>query len=67
MPLPVLVSFEDDAQKMKRLQEENESLRSRVATLLENARNNATGVSDVTAPEVPQPAQLMDDFYVIAL
>jgi hypothetical protein len=24
-------------------------------------------VSDVTAPEVPQPAQLMDDFYVIAL
>jgi hypothetical protein len=24
-------------------------------------------VSDVTAPEVPQPAELMDDFYVIAL
>jgi hypothetical protein len=67
MPLPVLVSFEDDAQKMKRLQEENELLRLRVASLLENARNNATTVSDVTAPEVPQPAQLMDDFYVIAL
>jgi hypothetical protein len=67
MPLPVLVSFEDDAQKMKRLQEENELLRLRVASLLENARNNATAVSDVTAPEVPQPAELMDDFCVIAL
>jgi uncharacterized protein YigA (DUF484 family) len=67
MPQPVLVSFEEDAQKMKRLQEENEALRLRVATLLENARNNVTTVSDVTAPEVPQPAELMDDFYVIAL
>ncbi|XP_023724016.1 WD repeat-containing protein 91 isoform X2 [Cryptotermes secundus] len=67
MPQPVLVSFEEDAQKMKRLQEENEALRLRVVTLLENARNNVTSVSDVTAPEVPQPAELMDDFYVIAL
>jgi uncharacterized protein YigA (DUF484 family) len=67
MPQPVLVSFEEDAQKMKRLQEENEVLRLRVATLLENARNNVTVVADLTAPEVPQPAELMDDFYVIAL
>ena len=52
---------------MKRLQEENEALRLRVVTLLESARNNVTTVADVTAPEVPQPAELMDDFYVIAL
>ncbi|GFG39308.1 hypothetical protein Cfor_02233 [Coptotermes formosanus] len=67
MPQPVLISFEEDAQRMKRLQEENEALRLRVATLLEGARNNAISVVDVTAPEVPPPAELMDDFYVIAL
>jgi hypothetical protein len=42
-------------------------LRLRVAALLENTRNNAATVSDVTAPEVPQPAELVDDFCVIAL
>lgn len=52
---------------MKRLQEENEVLRLRVATLLENARNNVTSVADMTAPEAPPPAELMDDFCVIAL
>jgi hypothetical protein len=67
MPLPVLINFEEDAQRMKRLQEENEVLRQRVATLLENARNNVITVADVTAPEVPPPAELMDDFSVIAL
>ncbi|PSN38125.1 WD repeat-containing protein 91 [Blattella germanica] len=67
MPQPMLVSFEEDALKMKRLQEENEMLRMRVTTLLENARNNITTVTDLPAPEVPQPAELMDDFYVIAL
>jgi uncharacterized protein YigA (DUF484 family) len=67
MPQPALASFEEDAQKMKRLQEENEVLRLRVAALHENARNNLMTVSDVTAPEVPPPAELMDDFYVIAL
>jgi uncharacterized protein YigA (DUF484 family) len=67
MPQPVLVSFEEDALRMKRLQEENEALRLRVATLLENARNNVTSVADLTAPDVPQPAELMDDFYIIAL
>lgn len=67
MPQPVLISFEEDAQRMKRLQEENETLRLRVATLLESARNIAVTAADVTAPEVPQPAELMDDFYVIAL
>lgn len=67
MPQPMLVSFEEDALKMKKLQEENEILRMRVATLLENARNNTNAVADLPAPEVPQPPELMDDFYIIAL
>ncbi|KAJ9585107.1 hypothetical protein L9F63_020547 [Diploptera punctata] len=67
MPQPMLVSFEEDALKMKKLQEENEILRMRVSTLLENARNNVNTVTDLPVPEVPQPPELMDDFYVIAL
>jgi hypothetical protein len=67
MPQPVLISFEEDALRMKRLQEENEALRLRVASLLEIAGNNVMSVTDVTAPEVPQPPELMDDFCVIAL
>ena len=67
MPQPMLVSFEEDALKIKKLQEENEILRMRVTTLLENARNNVTAITDLPAPEVPQSPELMDDFYVIAL
>ena len=67
MPLPTLVNFEEDAQKMKKLQEENEILRMRITTFLDNARNNVNTVTDLPAPEVPQPPELMDDFYVIAM
>nr|CAD7434509.1 unnamed protein product [Timema monikensis] len=65
MPQPTLTSFEEDALRMKRLQEENEALKQRFVALLENSRS--VPVSDIIAPEVPPPAQLMDDFYIIAL
>lgn len=96
MPLPTLASLEQDAARVKRLQEENESLRHKLAALMElpnastvlSALNNsgsqnagASGASigissgsapqglsvqDILPPEVPQPPDLMDDFYVIA-
>nr|CAD7403289.1 unnamed protein product [Timema poppensis] len=62
---PTLTSFEEDALRMKRLQEENEALKQRFVALMENSRS--VPVSDIIAPEVPPPAQLMDDFYIIAL
>nr|CAD7444336.1 unnamed protein product [Timema bartmani] len=65
MPQPTLTSFEEDALRMKRLQEENEALKQRFVALMENSRH--VPVSDIIAPEVPPPAQLMDDFYIIAL
>nr|CAD7405096.1 unnamed protein product [Timema cristinae] len=65
MPQPTLTSFEEDALRMKRLQEENEALKQRFVALMENSRS--VPVSDIIAPEVPPPAQLMDDFYIIAL
>lgn len=64
MPQPTLSSFEEDAAKLKRLQEENDSLRIRLSVLLENPR--LTTVNEVVAPDVMPPAELMDDFYIIA-
>lgn len=99
MPLPTLASLEQDAARVKRLQEENESLRCKIVALMElpgavnvisAANNSAVGssatsgpsgvqiglssgsslqglsVQDIALPEVPQPPDLMDDFYVIA-
>lgn len=88
MPLPTLATLEQDATRAKRLQEENDSLRHKIAALMElpnaatiiSALNNSTGITgsnpvpsgtglviqDVVPPEVPQPADLMDDFYIIA-
>lgn len=88
MPLPTLATLEQDATRAKRLQEENDSLRHKIAALMElpnaatiiSTLNNSAGVTsnnsgppgtgssiqDVIPPEVPQPADLMDDFYIIA-
>ncbi len=96
MPLPTLANLEQDAARVKRLQEENESLRQKLAALMElpnastvlSSLNNsgpqnscpsgvtigissgsvpqALSVQDIVPPEVPQPLDLMDDFYVIA-
>lgn len=63
MPQPTLSSFEEDATRIKRLQEDNDALRLRLATLLDNPRIIGT---DLSAPELPQHAELMDDFYIIA-
>ncbi|KAK3932037.1 WD repeat-containing protein 91 [Frankliniella fusca] len=96
MPLPTLASLDQDAARVKRLQEENESLRHKLAALIElpnastvlSSLNNSGSqnagpsgvtigissasvpqglcVQDILPPEVPQPLDLMDDFYVIA-
>ena len=99
MPLPTLASLEQDAARVKRLQEENESLRHKIVALMElpgaanvisamitsaavSSNNSGPGgvavglsstsssqgisIQDIVPPEVPQPPDLMDDFYVIA-
>jgi len=57
MPQPVLSSYEEEAMKLKKLQEENEALKHKLATL--------TQCSNV-APDANPPIDIMDDFYIIA-
>jgi hypothetical protein len=59
MPQPTLASFEDEAIKVKRLTEEIELLRSKLAAL---------GVQSSDSKENPiemSRSELMDDFYII--
>lgn len=59
MPQPTLTNFEEDALKIKKLQDENEALRNRLALIIDKS-------SDVTPCDVIPPAHLLDDFYIIA-
>jgi hypothetical protein len=63
MPLPTLASFEEEATRMKRLTEENETLRTRLASLgaLDAEPRGVTS----SLPE-SAASELMDDFYIIA-
>lgn len=61
MPLPTLLTIDEDANKMKRLQEENELLRQRL-----NESIKVESLADVNPGQTPQHPPLMDDFYIIA-
>ncbi|XP_067011129.2 WD repeat-containing protein 91 [Anabrus simplex] len=66
MPQPTLCSYEEDAIRMKKLQDENEALKLRVAMLLDSTRGASTVTDLAAVSDVPQQTELMDDFYVIA-
>lgn len=57
MPQSVLASYEDEAARIRRIQEENDSLKQRLAKLQQRSSIGA---------EVPPLSDLMDDFYIIA-
>lgn len=57
IPVPVLANYEEDAARVRRLAEENESLRLRLATLQQRSS---------LISEAQPSADLMDDFYIIA-
>lgn len=61
MPKPTLLSYEDDAEKIRRLQERNESLQSRLQILLDKGPE-----ANLKPPQVEPPLPVLDDFYVIA-
>lgn len=61
MPTPTLLQYEEDANRMSRLEQKNESLKNRLALLLDK------GPEAVVAPiHVEPPSHLLDDFYIIA-
>lgn len=61
MPTPTLMHFEEDANKIAKLEQKNESLRNRLALLLDKGTEAA-----VTPVNVEPPSHLLDDFYIIA-
>lgn len=65
MPLPTLANFED-VTRLRRLQEENESLKARLVQLIDQSRNTQSSSTEVTPIDVPPPVHIYDDFYVIA-
>lgn len=61
MPQPTLLTIDEDTNKLKRLQEENETLRQRLSDSVK-----IESVWDVNPGPAPQQSPLMDDFYIIA-
>lgn len=61
MPLPTLLTMDEDTNKLKRLQEENDALRQRLSESVK-----IDNVLDVNPGPAPQHPPLMDDFYIIA-
>lgn len=61
MPLPTLMYYEDDANKIRKLEERNESLQNRLQLLLEKGPEFS-----VKPCQVEPPQHLLDDFYIIA-
>ncbi|RZC34580.1 WD repeat-containing protein 91 [Asbolus verrucosus] len=61
MPTPTLMHFEEDAVKIDKLEQRNESLRNRLALLIDKGPD-----SNVTPCQVEPPPHLLDDFYIIA-
>ncbi|XP_074030537.1 WD repeat-containing protein 91 isoform X2 [Leptinotarsa decemlineata] len=61
MPMPTLMNYTEDAQKITKLQERNESLKKRLVLLLDRDPKD-----DLKPCEVDPPRQLMDDFFCIA-
>lgn len=61
MPLPTLLDYEEEANKINKLEQKNESLKNRLALLLDKGSD-----SFVQPCHVEPPNHLLDDFYIIA-
>lgn len=61
MPTPTLMHYEDDALRIAKLEQRNESLKNRLALLIDRGPE-----ANVTPCQVEPPPHLLDDFYIIA-
>ncbi|KAF7269893.1 hypothetical protein GWI33_017098 [Rhynchophorus ferrugineus] len=61
MPMPTLLNYEEDANKILKLEQRNESLKNRLALLID--RNIEANIAPC---QVDPPNHLLDDFYIIA-
>lgn len=64
LPQPVLISYEEEAYRVRQLQEENEMLKQKLTTLLEYRQQQQ---KFITSPDVSHvPPDFVDDFHIIA-
>lgn len=61
MPLPRLLKYKEDTEKIQKLEERNESLKSRLSLLIEKGPEKS-----VVPYQVEPPIHLLDDFCTIA-
>ncbi|XP_066145739.1 WD repeat-containing protein 91 [Euwallacea fornicatus] len=61
MPVPTLAHYEEDASKILKLEQKNESLKNRLALLIDRGSE-----SNVAPCQADPPTHLLDDFYIIA-
>lgn len=61
MPTPTLMHYEEDAIKIAKLEQRNESLKNRLALLIDKGPE-----ANVTPCQIEPPPHLLDDFYIIA-
>ncbi|XP_066253292.1 WD repeat-containing protein 91 [Euwallacea similis] len=61
MPVPTLAHYEEDATKILKLEQKNESLKNRLALLIDRGAE-----SNVAPCQADPPTHLLDDFYIIA-
>jgi cell shape-determining protein MreC len=64
MPQPILTNYEKEAFKIRQLQEENETLKQKLATFIEYKQQQQRFNNTQMNPHVPP--DIIDDFYVIA-
>lgn len=64
MPQPVLTNYEKEAFKIRQLQEENETLKQKLATFIEYKQQQQRFANSQDNSHVPP--DIIDDFYVIA-
>lgn len=62
MPVPTLAHYEEDANKILKLEQRNESLKTKLAQLIDRGTSEA----NVVPSQVDPPLPLLDDFYIIA-
>ena len=61
MPLPTLLTIDEDTNRLKRIQEQNDALRQRLS---ESTR--VESLAEINSGCTPQQLPIMDDFYIIA-
>ncbi|XP_017778951.1 PREDICTED: WD repeat-containing protein 91 [Nicrophorus vespilloides] len=66
MPTPTLMRFEEDANRIRNLDQTNQALRKQIEGLTASGAEDGGGGAATTPCHIDPPQHLLDDFYIIA-